>query len=245
MRGIYFKVTFPSLLFGTRVSSSLCRRADVDPQSEMDAVRGWPSGAACRSEKEQCPTSLQGGGGRGQGSNSCCTQRQTPEPTVKAQRVLGTNKLADMAARWSGPFSHWFKKIETKLEKTVGKALWLGGPATHHSQGMFSRKGPPLRNKHTQSFRYFSHNHFGKSESSFLQGSTELLDNFYLLIKPLGNIKVLRGTLVLRDNRFSFILWSECCRYTAFQEAMRKQFLGPIHSGLYFLLPLENQLAKY
>lgn len=105
VRGIYFKIIIPSLLFGTRVSSSLCRRADVDPQSEMDAVRGWPSGAACRLEKKQCPTSMQGEGGRGEGSNSCCTQKgrhqrnTRPDPTVKAQRVLGTNMLADMAAR--------------------------------------------------------------------------------------------------------------------------------------------------
>lgn len=42
-----------------------------------------------------------------------------------------------------------------------------------------------------QSFGYFSHNHFDESECSFPQGSSELLGNFYKLIKPLGNIKVL------------------------------------------------------
>lgn len=134
-RGIYFKVTFLSPLFGTGVLCSLCRRADVDPESKVDAVRGCPSGVACRLEKEQCPTSRQGEGGREEGNESCCTQKgrhprdRRPEPTVKAQRVFGTNKLADMAARWGGPFSHWFKeKTETKLEKTVGKALWLQQP---------------------------------------------------------------------------------------------------------------------
>lgn len=40
VRGIYFKVTFLNPLFGTRVLCSLCRRADVDPKSEVDAVRG-------------------------------------------------------------------------------------------------------------------------------------------------------------------------------------------------------------
>lgn len=74
VRSIFFKVTFPSLLFGIGVSSSLCRRVDVDPQSEMDAVLGCPSGAARRLEKEQCPTGRQGEGGRGEGSKSCCTQ---------------------------------------------------------------------------------------------------------------------------------------------------------------------------
>lgn len=127
VRGIYFKVTFPSLLFGTRVSSSLCRRAGLDPQSEMGAVRGCPSGAACRLEKEQARGRR---GRRGKRvllhSEECRHQRdRRPEPTVKAQHVFGTNKLAGMAARWGGPFSHWFKKTETKLEKTIGKALWL------------------------------------------------------------------------------------------------------------------------
>lgn len=77
----------------------------MDPKSEVDAVRGCPSGAACKLEKEQCPTSRQGEGGRGEGSESCYTQEgrhqrdRRPEPTVKAQHVFGTNKLADMAAR--------------------------------------------------------------------------------------------------------------------------------------------------
>lgn len=47
----------------------------MDPQSEMNAVRGCPSGAACRMEKEQCPPSRQGEGGRGEGSKFCCTQK--------------------------------------------------------------------------------------------------------------------------------------------------------------------------
>lgn len=40
-----------------------------------------------------------------------------------------------------------------------------------------------------------------------------------------------RDTPVLADSRSSFILWSECCRYTDLQEVMRKQFLGPIDSS--------------
>lgn len=78
----------------------------MDPKSEVDAVRGCPSGAACRLEEEQSPTSRQGEGGRGEerGASPAALkgghQRDgRPEPTVKAQSVFGTNKLADMAAR--------------------------------------------------------------------------------------------------------------------------------------------------
>lgn len=88
VRGICCKVTFPSLLLGTRVSSSLCRKAGLDPQSEMGAVRGCLSGAACRLEKEQCPTSRQGEGRRGEGSESCSTQKSADTRGTGGQSSL-------------------------------------------------------------------------------------------------------------------------------------------------------------
>lgn len=88
VRGIGFKVTLPSLLLGTRVSSSPCRRAGQDPQSEMGAVRGCLSGAACRLEKEQCPTSRQGEGRRGEGSESCSTQKSADTRGTGGQSSL-------------------------------------------------------------------------------------------------------------------------------------------------------------
>lgn len=54
---------------------SLCKKADVDPHSETDAVRDYPSGAACRLETEQCPTGRLGEGGRGEGNKYCYIQK--------------------------------------------------------------------------------------------------------------------------------------------------------------------------
>lgn len=107
-RGIYFKCTFPSLLFGTRVSYSLCRRADVDPQSEMNAVRGCPSGAACRLEKEQCPPSRQGEGGRGEGSKFCCTQKGRHQRDRQARaHCKGTACVWHKQGGWHGSQVRW------------------------------------------------------------------------------------------------------------------------------------------
>lgn len=78
----------------------------MDPQSEMDAVSGWPSGAACRLKKEQCPTSVgKETEGEERGVSTAALRKadtrvtHRPEPPAKAQDVFGTNKLADVAAR--------------------------------------------------------------------------------------------------------------------------------------------------
>lgn len=67
----------------------------------MDTVRGCYSGAAWK--RSTVPPA--GKGKEGEERESCCTQKgrhprdRRPEPTVKARRVFGTNKLADVAAR--------------------------------------------------------------------------------------------------------------------------------------------------
>lgn len=145
VRSIYFEVTFPSLLFGTRVSSSLCRRADVDPQNEMAAVRGWPSGAACRWEKDQCPTSTKGEGGRGEGNNSCCTQKgRHQSPLERHSMCLAqTSWLTWQPGEVVHSLTDLRRRQNQSLRKPLAKLSDFGGPATHHSQHMFSRNGPP------------------------------------------------------------------------------------------------------
>lgn len=73
----------------------------MDPESETDTARGCHSGAA----QKRSTVPLVGKGKEGEERESCCTQKsrhprdRRPEPTVKAQHVFGTNKLADLAAR--------------------------------------------------------------------------------------------------------------------------------------------------
>lgn len=80
MRGIYFKVTFPSLLFGTRVSSSLCRKADVDPQSEMDAVGGGLVELPAGQKRSNVPPACKGKEGEDRGATRAALKDRHQSP---------------------------------------------------------------------------------------------------------------------------------------------------------------------